>query len=94
MEGEVPAKKPQKIIPHYSMREPRKFEKGDFCPACQKAKVSGDREGNIFCTQSGCGFETTKKELSTNDYEQINFKLMVIINKGFLLYCVRNLSKP
>ena len=65
------------------MRTSRVFEKYDFCPACRKGVVNLlHREGRVYCSQSGCGFETTTTELSTSDYEQITIKLMVIFKQG------------
>jgi hypothetical protein len=74
--------KKKKPVPQYSMRQPWKFEKGDFCPECNRSAISGNREGRIFCTQPTCGWEGHIRESFTNDYEQINFKLMAIIYKG------------
>ena len=76
-----PPKKP-KPKPQYSMRQPRRFEKGDFCPECQKGLVSGDPQGNIFCKEQGCGFSAHISEITTTDYAQINYKLMAILYRG------------
>jgi hypothetical protein len=68
-------------VPHYSMREPRKFEKGDFCPECNGGEITGDQTGKIYCVQQNCQWEGTVKHSRTNDYQQINFKLMSLIHR-------------
>lgn len=65
----------------------RSFEGGDICPECRKDRVALTKPGVVTCTSSsGCNFEYQGLLLTTTDYDQLKYRLDIIISNQRRVY--------